>query len=136
MSKLTSKAVFKLLAGAFVLIFFVRCASTPSMEEHAAGRRQTLLEMYPVQKTQSKDIATRFGHPPQVKQTRPTGGWTELQDLWVRKYVMETETRTGKPVHEVERYFGSAGVFSLCYCWFYYDGAGRLLDADWQWSSD
>jgi len=30
----------------------------------------------------------------------------------------------------------AAVVFSLCYCWFYYDGADRVLDAEWQYASD
>ncbi|WP_367871243.1 hypothetical protein [Luteolibacter sp. Populi] len=83
-----------------------------------------------------KDIATRFGRAPEVARTRPAKGWEAEQDWWIRSYATKAEQRIHRKIPKLERYFGTDGLFSLCYCWFYYDSRGRLIDAEWQWSSD
>ena len=111
-------------------------ASCTSQQDHAEMRRQRLLEMYPVGKTTRKDIATRFGHAPESTATRPARGWEAEQNWWIRSYATKAEKRINRKIPKLERYFGADGLFSLCYCWFYYDSRDRLIDAEWQWSSD
>jgi len=122
-----------LLAISFLV---VGCYSQRDYDAHNEMRRQRLLEMYPVRKTTQQDVAKRWGYAPQERQSRPKAGWENHPDAWVAKFTAHAEKRIGKKIAKVERYFGADGMFSLCYCWFYYDASGRLLDAEWQWSSD
>jgi hypothetical protein len=119
-----------------ISVLVVGCYSQQHYDAHNEMRRQRLLEMYPVRKTKQQDIAKRWGHAPQERQSRPKTGWENHSDAWVAKFTANAEKRIGKKITKVERYFGADGMFSLCYCWFYYDASDRLLDAEWQWSSD
>ena len=129
-------AVLRALPAIAACIMITGCYSQKSIDDHAEMRRQRLLEMYPVRKTTQKDVETRFGHPAEVMSTRPAGGWDAEADNWVKTYAARAEVRFGRKIAKVERYIGADGMFSLCYCWFYYDSSNRLLDAEWQWSSD
>ena len=124
------------LVSTLLTLALASCISGQSSEDYAETRRQKLLEMYPVGKTTQKDIATRFGHAPEVARTRPAKGWEAEQDWWIRSYATKAEQRIHRKIPKLERYFGGDGLFSLCYCWFYYDSRDRLIDAEWQWSSD
>ena len=120
-----------------ISILVASCYSQRDDDAHNEMRRQRLLETYPVRKTTRQDVAKRWGHPPQESQLRPKTGWENHPDVWgVAKSTANAEKRIGKKIAKVERYFGADGMFSLCYCWFYYDASDRLLDAEWQWSSD
>lgn len=112
------------------------CFSEKSIDDHVEMRRQRLLEMYPARVTTKKDVRSKWSVPPQVEASRPEGGWGSHTDEWVRSYGSKAEKRIGRAIPKIERYFGADGMFSLCYCWFYYDSRDRLLDAEWQWSSD
>ena len=126
-----------LLGSSFlVALLLTGCVSQKSIDDHAEMRRQRLLEMYPVGKTTRKDIEARFKGPPQVRAHRPAAGWEAYPDRWVSSYAVNAEKRINRKIPEAERYFGADGMFSLCYCWFYYDSRQRLIDAEWQWSSD
>lgn len=104
---------------------------------NAEMRRRQLLEMYPVGKTTREDIQARFGdRNPELRATRPAAGWEAYPNPWVRSYTTKAEQRIHRKIPEVDRYFGADGLFSLCYCWFYFDSKHRLIDAEWQWSSD
>ncbi|MHB1080081.1 MAG: hypothetical protein ACYC67_11795 [Prosthecobacter sp.] len=59
-----------------------------------------------------------------------------LTVLLMAALCLESERGTDKRVDSCEIHFGADGMFSLCYCWFYYDRHEELVDADWQWSSD
>jgi hypothetical protein len=117
-------------------IMISSCYSQKSFDDHAEKRRQTLLEMYPPRVTTKKDVRAKWSVPPQVEASRPAGGWDSHSEGWVRSYGSNAEKRIGRPIPKLERYYGADGMFSLCYCWFYYDSRDRLLDAEWQWSSD
>jgi len=124
------------LAGLLACFMIAGCYSQKTFDDYTEKRRQRLLEMYPVRKTTRKDVEARWGFPPQIKSKRPSAGWKNDPDIWVKNYATKAETRIGKKIAMAERYYGPDGMFSLCYCWFYYDSSGRLLDAEWQWSSD
>lgn len=117
-------------------ILISSCYSQKSFDDHAEMRRQRLLEMYPPGATTKKDVRAKWNVPPQVEASRPAGGWDSHSEGWVRSYGSRAEKRIGRRIPQLERYYGADGMFSLCYCWFYYDSSGRLLDAEWQWSSD
>jgi hypothetical protein len=112
------------------------CFSQKSFDDYAETRRQRLLEMYPLRKTSQKDVEARWGFPAQIKSLRPASGWIADPDSSVKTFAMGAEKRIGTKVAKAERYYGADGIFSLCYCWFYYDSSDRLIDAEWQWSSD
>ena len=120
----------------FAALFLTSCGTTQSQEEYAESRRQTLLQMYPVKKTTRKDVETKFGYPPQVRENRPPGGWQKHDNPWIARYASRAEKRINKTIPKLDRYFGGDGLFSVCYCWFYFDTSDRLLAAEWQWSSD
>ena len=117
-------------------IMISSCYSQKSFGDYAEKRRQTLLEMYPPRVTTKKDVRAKWRLPPQVEASRPAGGWGSHSEGWVRSYGSKAEKRIGRTIPKLERYYGADGMFSLCYCWFYYDSRDRLLDAEWQWSSD
>ena len=117
-------------------IMISSCYSQKSFDDHAEMRRQRLLEMYPPRVTTKKDVRAKWNVAPQVEASRPAGGWDSHSEGWVRSYGSKAEKRIGRRIPKLERYYGSDGMFSLCYCWFYYDSSDRLLDAEWQWSSD
>ena len=100
-------------------------------------RRERLLTLYPPGTTRRSDVQARFDPlKPKLSEIRPPTGWEHCRDSYVGARSQASATRTGKAVTRCERYQAPDGVFSLCYCWFYYDEADRLVDAEWQWSSD
>jgi hypothetical protein len=125
---------FVMIIAASILIS--SCYSQKSFDDYAEKRRQTLLNMYPPRATTKKDVRAKWSVPPQVEASRPEGGWGSHPEWWIREYGSKAEKRIGRNIPKLERYFGADGIFSLCYCWFYYDSRDRLLDAEWQWSSD
>lgn len=119
-----------------ISMLVVSCYSQRDYDAHNEMRRQRLLQMYPVRKTTRQDVAKRWNSTPEKSATRPKAGWKTHPDTLVAEFTENAEKRIGKKIAKVERYFGADGMFSLCYCWFYYDASDRLLDAEWQWSSD
>ena len=120
-----------------LLVIYILVTGCSSPGSYDTGiRRQRLLEMYPVRKTTQQDVAKRWKDSPEKSAVRPKDGWKTHPDTSVAEFTAHAEKRIGKKIAKVERYFGADGMFSLCYCWFYYDASGRLLDAEWQWSSD
>lgn len=112
------------------------CYSLMSFDDYAEMRRQRLLEIYPPRVTTKKEVRAKWSAPPQVEASRPAGGWEVHSDGRIRFYGSSAEKRIGRTIPKLERYFGVDGLNSLCYCWFYYDSKDRLLDAEWQWSTD
>jgi hypothetical protein len=47
-------------------------------------------------------------------------------------------TVTEKQVASLERYWGPDGLMGLglCYCWYFYDEDGKVVDVEWQYKSD
>lgn len=132
----THPAIPRAISVIAVVIMISGCYSQKSFDDHAEMRRQRLLEMYPPRVTTKKDVRAKWNVPPEVEASRPKGGWDAHPEGWVRSYGAKAEKRIGRPISKLERYYGADGMFSLCYCWFYYDSRDRLLDAEWQWSSD
>ena len=112
-------------------------AGCMSHETYVEKRRQGLLEIYPTETTTRADVAKRWEPTkPEFSYTRPSAGWAALDVSFVGQQVQAVETRIGRSVAVVERYFGVDGLFGLCRCWFYFDSSDRLVDVDWQYVSD
>ena len=123
----------------FCLAFFLT-AGLPSCvlsERHdPEKRRQRLLELYPPGKTTRVDVQKKWGTQPVLSETRPVSGW-DGSARPVQEHVAKSEQRTGQAVYRFERYWGPDGASGgLCYCWFYYDVSDRVVDVEWQYSSD
>lgn len=117
-------------------VVITSCYSQKSFDDHAEMRKQRLLGMYPPRVTTKMDVRAKWNVSPEVEASRPAGGWDSHPEGWVRFYGSKAEKRIGRTIPKLERYYGADGMFSLCYCWFYYDSRDRLLDAEWQWSSN
>ena len=110
-----------------------------SGEAYIEKRRQQLLTMYPPGQTTRADVYERWGHNRKwdVSETCPASGWNSARDGAVRTRVLNSEQRTGKPVHRVESDLAPDGWSGgLCVCWFYYDEHDRIVDVEWQWHTD
>ena len=131
--KLKDQSIVTIL---FATVFLSGCISS---ESYIQKRRQQLLDLYPPGITSRSDVQARWRNiQPQFSEVRPSTGWADCRypDSTVGQRCLAVEHRTGKEIQRCERYFGPDGLFSLCYCWFYYDSADRLVDAEWQWSTD
>jgi hypothetical protein len=100
-------------------------------------RRQQLLAMYPPGVTTRADVRRKWASDtPEFTATRPAAGWATVEKPGIGDRVRASEQRTGKPVERVDRFFAPDGLFALCYCWSYYDGDDKVVDAEWQFHSD
>lgn len=131
-----ARALLRAILVIMACFMITGCYNQKSFDDHVEMRHQRLLKIYPLRKTTRKDVEAKWRFPAQVKVDRPAAGWDAEPDNWVKTYTTKAEARIEKKIARVERYYGADGIFSLCYCWFYYDSADRLLDAEWQWSSD
>lgn len=119
---------------AALLLLLGACAS---LETHALQRSAELRLLYPPGATARADVQSRFGPiTPNLSATRPGAGWADARPRVVGLRALESERRTGKSPSRVERYLAPDGLFSLCYCWFYYDDGDRVVDVEWQYASD
>ena len=132
------KHKFKPLIGMWSVILMAGMLSgCGSTQEYAIQRSQRLLALYPVGVTTRSAVSARWGGDSGMKTAqRPSGGWNKHPTEEVARRCLASESRTGRRVQSYECRFGPDGLFSLCYCWFYYDRQDRLVDAEWQWSSD
>jgi len=107
-----------------------------SLADHARARSAELAAQVPPGKTTRADVQARFGPtPPPISMTRPPDGWARILSRVASKAVA-SERRTGRTPARVERYLTPDGLFSLCYCWFYYDADDRVIDVEWEYASD
>lgn len=92
--------------------------------------------MYPPGMSKA-DVQSKWGQSkPDFSATRPADGWSSYQNKFIADMLGDMETRTGKTLESVERYWGPDGFLSLAYCWYYYDPADKLVDVAWQYKSD
>jgi len=116
---------------------WVGCASDAQIVQE---RREGMLAEYPPEKTTRANVRARWGSQPDMVATRPDSGWASARPPVVAKRAVVSEQRTGKLVARVERYsgpdFGGSSIVSLCHGWFYYDGADRVVDVEWEYMSD
>jgi hypothetical protein len=126
------------LVGALTLLvagLLVGCASPDHYDP--VKRREKLLVLYPPGKTTRADVTARWGDQPATTTAkRPAAGWAAYEFPGIAERCLASEKRTGKRVDSCERRLGTDGMFALCYCWFYYDRQDRIVDVEWQWSSD
>lgn len=121
-----------LLSG--LLLALCSCAT---YEEIAAKRRERLLESYPPQITTREMVAARWAPiMPELSYTKPREGWVSQEPRYAGEHVRAREKVLKQSIASFERYYGPDGLLGLCRCWFYYDAAGRLIDAEWQYASD
>jgi hypothetical protein len=100
-------------------------------------RRDRLLAIYPPGQTTRADVQKKWEPiSPEFTVARPADGWAALDKPRVSERIATSEQRTGKPVQLVDCYVGPDGFLGLCYCWFYYDAADKVVDAEWQYHTD
>jgi hypothetical protein len=68
--------------------------------------------------------------------SRPSEGWDAHTNRYIAKQLQNMEASTGKKIETVDRYWGPDGFLSLCYCWYYYDSANKIVDVEWEFKSD
>lgn len=84
-----------------------------------------------------EEVQSKWGHiKPDFSAVRPDGGWQTYTNEYIAKRLQDEETVTGKSITFVDRYWGPDGLFSLCYCWYFYDSAAKIVDVEWQYKSD
>ena len=111
----------------------VGCAS---YQEHAAKRTARLREVYPPG-TPKAEVQRRWGQSkPDFSAMRPDQGWDAYANRYIAKKLQNEEASTGKSIASVNRYWGADGLWSLCYCWYFYDSADKIVDVEWQYKSD
>jgi hypothetical protein len=115
-----------------------------SMATYEAERREELLTIYPPGHTSRNDVRKKWGKngsgefPHYYAAARPADGWESFSKKYVQERVFLSQQRTGEAVASVERYYGVDGhhFLGLCYIWYYYNAADKLLDVEWQYASD
>jgi hypothetical protein len=119
-----------------LLISSLATVGCASYQEHAAKRTARLREVYPPG-TPKAEVQSRWGQmKPDFSATRPDQGWDACANRFIAKKLQNEEASTGKSIASVDRYWGPDGLWSLCYCWFYYDSADKIVDVEWQYKSD
>lgn len=84
-----------------------------------------------------EDVQARWGGTkPDFSASRPGSGWTAYPNEYIARKLGDRESATGKRIESVDRYWGPDGFLSLCYCWYFYDSGGRIVDVEWQYKSD
>jgi hypothetical protein len=117
-----------------ILLFSLTVAGCVSYQEHAAERTAQLREMYPPGMSR-EEVQGKWGKP-DFSASRPTNGWDSDPNQYIAKKLKDVEASTGKKVESVDRYWGPDGWMSLCYCWYFYDSGGKIVDVEWQYKSD
>jgi len=118
------------------LLFWLTVAGCVSSQERAAGRTARLREMYPPGMS-SEEVQAKWGSiRPDFSASRPVNGWDAHPNHYIARKLKAVETSTGKQVKSVDRYWGPDGWMSLCYCWYFYDSDGKIVDVEWQYKSD
>jgi hypothetical protein len=121
---------------AFMLICWFAGLGCASYQEHAAKRTARLREIYP-QGMSKEAVQSRWQRiKSDFSASRPDNGWNTHPNQYIAKKVQSEEASTGKSIASVDRYWGPDGLWSLCYCWYFYDAAGKIVDVEWQYKSD
>ena len=118
----------RLIALALTAVVLAGCAVTPEM------LRQHALESYPLG-TPRDAARSHFEGPPDLSATRPADGWASLPDASLRARALESEARTGRAPHHLERDFPLDGPTAFVWVWLYYDDGDRVADADLEFLS-
>jgi len=117
----------------FLTLALAGCASN---QQRATDRTAKLRESFPPGMAK-EEVQTKWGQfKPDFSASRPSGGWDAYKNNYIAKKISGMEASTGKRIESVDRYWGPDGFMSLCYCWYYYDSSGKIVDVEWQYKSD
>ena len=119
-----------------IAILAFALAGCESYQQHAADRTEKLREIYPTGMSKREVQAKWEPIKPDFSASRPFDGWDSNRNTYIAKKLNEVESRTGKKIESTDRYWGADGLSSLCYCWYFYDSNGRIVDVEWQYKSD
>jgi len=119
-----------------VIILGLTLVGCTSYEQHAADRTARLRKMYPAGMSKEDVQAKWDQRKPDWSATRPSEGWESHQNAYLARKLSALEASTGKRIESVDRYWGPDGFMSLCYCWYFYDASGKLIDVEWEFKSD
>lgn len=119
-----------------IVVFALALIGCKSYQQHATDRTAKLREIYPAGMSKNDVQAKWDPIKPDFSASHPLEGWNAYTNTYIAKKLSDLESRTGKTIESVDRYWGSDGLMSLCYCWYYYDSAGRIVDVEWQYKSD
>jgi hypothetical protein len=121
---------------ALLLICWLAVIGCTSYEDQAAQRTAQLRAMYPPGMPK-EEVQSKWGQTkPDFSASRPDKGWEAYPGQYIAKKLQAREASTGKNITSVDRYWGPSGWMSLCYCWYFYDSAGKIVDVEWQYKSD
>ena len=123
------KIFLTLVALSFVL------TGCMSYDEYVAKRTAGLRKMYPAGMTRD-EVQSKWNSQPDFSVSRPAGGWNAHTNKYLADVIIAEEASTGKRIEFVERYWGADGLFSLAYCWYYYDADRKIVDVEWEYKSD
>ncbi len=119
-----------------VLLVCLPVTGCVSYQEHAAKRTAKLRQIYP-RGMSREEVQAKWGQiEPDFSASRPRDGWQAYQNQHIAKKMKDVEASAEKKVDSVDRYWGPDGWMSLCYCWYYYDSGGKIVDVEWQYKSD
>jgi hypothetical protein len=122
---------------ASILLAALLVAGCASREGYARKRTAGLLAVYPPKVTTSAEVNSKWlGLEPEITAVCPTNGWQNIIPPYVGARCLAVERRTGQHVYRCDRMpdIETSGV--LGHCWFYFDDANRLIDAEWRYATD
>jgi hypothetical protein len=121
---------------AVVAVIGLTLTGCASYEQYGAERTAKLREIYPSGMAKA-EVQARWGQTqPDSSASRPGSGWDAHPNSYLARKLGDMEAKTGKRIESVDRYWGPDGLMSLCYCWYFYDSGGKLVDVEWQYKSD
>jgi hypothetical protein len=121
---------------ALILLAWLTVTGCVSYQEHAAKRTDGLRLMYPPGMSK-QEVQAKWGQTkPDLSVPRPANGWDAYPNQYLAKKLKDVEAKARKEVAFLDRYWGPDGLWSLCYCWYFYDSGERLVDVEWQYKSD
>jgi len=91
--------------------------------------------MYPPGMSRA-EIQAKWGGKPDFSALRPPTGWKSYSNSYLGKKLATLETKSGRRIDSVDRYWGPDGLWSLAYVWYYFDSDSKLIDVEWQYKSD
>ncbi len=119
-----------------ILPVFLIATGCASVQDHAAKRTDLLRQVYPAG-TSRQAVQAKWGKiKPDFSASRPANGWQAYQNQYIATKMKDVEASAGKQVDSVDRNWGPDGSVSLCYCWYFYDSGGKVVDVEWQYKSD
>jgi hypothetical protein len=115
------------LAAALVAFTLLSgCVSRPLIDPNV--RPQDVSKLFPAGTPMSEVLFRWRPTIPSMSMARPDRGWDSHWDSSLRNRINAAAVKIGAAIAHCERYT----VRGSGYCWFYYDGSGKLLIAEFQ----